>query len=81
MRSAARGKTVLYTSHILDVVERVCDRVIILHEGRVVADEKTADLMKKAGEPTLEAVFRSLTRSSEIEDLAGAFLDPTSRSK
>ena len=35
---AAEGKTVLYSSHVLDVVERVCDRALIIHEGRLIAD-------------------------------------------
>ena len=36
---AARGKAILYSSHILEVVERVCDKVIVLHKGDVVADD------------------------------------------
>ena len=36
---AARGKAILYSSHILEVVERVCDKVIVLHQGDVVADD------------------------------------------
>ena len=41
---AARGKAILYTSHILEVVERLCTRVIVLHEGRVVADDSVHQL-------------------------------------
>ena len=41
---AARGKAILYSSHILEVVERVCDKVIVLHKGDVVADDSIARL-------------------------------------
>src|SRR2546425_425297 len=54
---ARDGKTIVYCSHILDVVERVCERVVIIHEGRIVADGTTQELRERAGEPTLERVF------------------------
>lgn len=54
-----RGKTVLFTSHILEVIERVCRRTILIDGGRVVADAPTAELVGHAG--SLEAVFRRLT--------------------
>ena len=41
---AGRGKAILYSSHILEVVERVCDKVIVLHKGKVVADDSIARL-------------------------------------
>ncbi len=66
------GCAILYCSHILDVVERVCDRAVILFEGKVVADAPTAQL---AGNQTLESVFHALTRTDGIEDLRGAFDD------
>lgn len=72
---ADRGKAVLYCSHMLDVVERLCERVIILHEGEIVADSTTADLISSSRHDTLETVFRSLTTAEDHEDLAGAFLD------
>ena len=65
---AQRGRTVLYTSHILDVVERVCQRVIVLHRGRIVADAPTAELVGLAKQGTLEAAFAELTRSAQSSD-------------
>jgi ABC-2 type transport system ATP-binding protein len=58
---AARGKTILYCSHILDVVERLCRRVIVLHQGELVADDTTAKLLAASPTGTLEAVFQALT--------------------
>lgn len=59
---AEAGGAVLYSSHILDVVERLCDRAVILAEGRVVADAPTAEL---ARDKSLEAAFHALTRMDE----------------
>lgn len=70
---ADRGKTILYCSHVLDVVERLCERVIILDKGQVVADGPTAELIKDSGRGTLEKVFSALT-SSEDDDTARAFI-------
>jgi ABC-2 type transport system ATP-binding protein len=50
-----RGATIFLTSHVLDVVERLCDRVAIIHDGKLVIDEPMARL--RAGDETLEAIF------------------------
>lgn len=75
---AERGRAVLYCSHVLDVVERLCDRAIILDGGRIVADAPTAELLaaQRDGEAgaTLEGVFHRLTRVEAGTDLAAAFL-------
>jgi ABC-2 type transport system ATP-binding protein len=64
---AREGATILYCSHLLDIVERVCERVIVLARGRVVADGSAAALRATTGEATLEAAF---TRLTAAEDLA-----------
>ena len=63
---ARRGGAVLYTSHLLDVVERVCDRMVILHQGRRVGIGTLDELRASAGhDGTLEEVF---SRIAEAED-------------
>jgi ABC-2 type transport system ATP-binding protein len=63
---ADRGGTVLYTSHQLDVVERVCDRMAILDRGKLVALGDLAELRALArNQGTLEQVFATLTRSGD----------------
>jgi ABC-2 type transport system ATP-binding protein len=63
---ADRGGAVLYTSHLLDVVERICDRMGILHRGELAACGTLAELRSKAGEAgTLEQVFGVLTQASD----------------
>ncbi|MBI1795448.1 MAG: ABC transporter ATP-binding protein [Candidatus Eisenbacteria bacterium] len=63
---ARDGKTIVYCSHILDVVERVCERVVIIHQGRIVADGSVEALRQQAGEPTLERVFNRLTATENL---------------
>lgn len=60
---AAAGKTILYSSHVLDVVERVCDRALIIHEGRLVADGSLDALKASTERGSLEDVFRQLTHA------------------
>jgi ABC-2 type transport system ATP-binding protein len=64
---AGRGKTVLYSSHVLDVVERFCDRVIIIDHGAIVADGSPSELKAKTQEASLEGVFRDLTHAESAE--------------
>jgi ABC-2 type transport system ATP-binding protein len=63
---AHEGKTIVYCSHILDVVERICERVVIIHEGSIVADGTVAQLMEKTGEQSLEHVFNKLTATENL---------------
>jgi ABC-2 type transport system ATP-binding protein len=57
---AGRGKVVLFSSHELETVERVCSRVVILHRGKIVADDSIASLRTLMDAPTLEAIFSQL---------------------
>jgi ABC-2 type transport system ATP-binding protein len=50
-----RGATIFLTSHVLEVVERLCDRVAIIHEGKLVMEESIDEL--RQGAETLEDVF------------------------
>jgi ABC-2 type transport system ATP-binding protein len=61
---AAEGRTIIYSSHVLDVVEKICDRVLVIHKGNVIADGTPANLMSSTGKSTLEDVFRFLTDSA-----------------
>jgi ABC-2 type transport system ATP-binding protein len=76
---AARGKAVLFSSHELEIVERVCERVIILHKGRVAADDSIEHLRSLMELPSLERIFAQLAVeqdttavSRQIADLIGA---------
>jgi len=67
---AAQGKAVLYISHVLEVVERVCSRVIIIAKGRVLADAPPSDLAKLMSLPNLESVFAQLVAQQDTRLLA-----------
>jgi len=76
---AARGKVVLFSSHELDTVERVCSHVVILHRGGIVADDSIERLRTLMSAPNLEGIFQQLAVerdtgaiAREIADLVGA---------
>jgi ABC-2 type transport system ATP-binding protein len=77
---AARGKAILYSSHILEVVERVCDRVIVLHKGDVVADDSIARLRTLMSRTSLEGVFSQLVIREDPERLAHDLADVSAMS-
>ena len=66
---AREGRTILFSSHRLDVVEKVCERVVILHRGKVVADGRIADL-RNDRTPTLEGVFAEVTQQEDYSAIA-----------
>jgi ABC-2 type transport system ATP-binding protein len=79
-RWAERGGAVLYTSHLLDVVERVADRIVILASGRVAAEGTLAELRARTGEDgTLERVFEAVTHSADPSAVADRLLGPRPR--
>jgi ABC-2 type transport system ATP-binding protein len=57
---AKRGKAVLYSSHVLELVEKACDRVIVIHRGRIVADGTVGALRALMNSSSLEEVFSQL---------------------
>ena len=67
---ARNGKAILYISHVLEVVERVCARVIVLSKGRIVADASPQQLTAMTNLPSLETVFAQLVQHSDTEQIA-----------
>jgi ABC-2 type transport system ATP-binding protein len=59
-RLSAEGKIIIYSSHNLDIVEKVASRVIILHQGKVRADDSVENLRQLMNVPSLEEVFNQL---------------------
>ena len=77
VREVARGgATVLYCSHVLDVVETVADRVVVLDRGRMVAQGTLQELRQRAGQQQgrLEQLFRELTLAADPTARARAIL-------
>jgi ABC-2 type transport system ATP-binding protein len=72
---AERGKAIMYSSHVLEVVERVCSRVIVLHQGAVVADDSIDRLRTLMSRNSLEGVFSQLVIKEDPEQIARDLAD------
>ena len=72
---AKRGKTVLFSSHELETVERLCSRVVILHHGKIVADDSIEHLRSLMELPTLEEIFAQLAIEQDSPAVARQIAD------
>ncbi len=72
---AARGKVVLFSSHELETVERVCSHVVILHRGKLVADDSIQSLRNLMALPTLEDIFSQLAVEQDTESISHQIAD------
>ncbi|ETI66755.1 ABC transporter ATP-binding protein [Neobacillus vireti] len=71
---AAQGKTIFYSSHIMDVVEKISNRIILINDGKIVADGSFNELKAQNMEGTLEQIFNQLTGFNEYKALAEEFV-------
>jgi ABC-2 type transport system ATP-binding protein len=67
---AKEGKAILYISHVLEVVEKVCDRVIVLSKGKILADASPSELTSLMKLSNLENVFAQLVRQQDTQSIA-----------
>ena len=65
---AAEGKIIVFSSHVLEVVEQVCSRVVILKDGRIVGHDSVAHLRATLELPSLDAVFASLVAEENTDE-------------
>jgi len=63
---ARHGKTILYISHVLEVTEKVCSRVIMLYQGKIVANDDVSRLRDLMHLPSLEQIFRQLAKQEDV---------------
>ena len=66
---AAQGRTIFFCSHVLEVVERVCGRIVIIDKGEVVADGTPEAIAARTGAQSLEAAFIALTGQRDAADV------------
>lgn len=71
---AAEGKTIFYSSHIMDVVEKISSRIILINGGKIVADGSFEELSAQNKEGTLEQIFNQLTGFNEHKEIAKQFV-------
>ena len=71
---AQEGYAVLFSTHVLEIAEAICDRVAIMYQGKVLAVGTVAELKTKAGLPgsSLEEVFLKITGTSDLRDIVEA---------
>ena len=73
---AANGKTILYISHVLEVVEKVCAQVVIIYRGKIMAADSVHRLRDLMNAPSLEEIFSQLVEQRDLEktarDIVGA---------
>ena len=67
---AAEGKAILYISHVLEVVEQVCSRVVVIGKGRILADAPPLSLTRLMSHSSLEGVFAELVQQEDTSVLA-----------
>jgi ABC-2 type transport system ATP-binding protein len=74
---AQDGKTIFYCSHMMDVVEKVSDKIVLIDDGRIVANGTFDELKLQEGNKSLEQIFAGLTSGSThanaAEELMRAF--------
>ena len=72
---ARRGKAVLYSSHVLELVEKACDRVVVIHRGNVVANDTVEALQRLMSRGSLEEVFSQLVLRVDPERTAADIVE------
>jgi ABC-2 type transport system ATP-binding protein len=72
---ASEGRIVVFSSHVLEVVEQVCSRVVILKEGRSVGHDSVANLRTTLQLPSLDAVFAALTIEENVAERSRRLID------
>ena len=71
---AAQGKTIMFSSHILEVVERICTRIFIIDKGRYVTDGTAQKIREETGSATLDEAFGKLTGVRDVGQVTADFL-------
>jgi ABC-2 type transport system ATP-binding protein len=72
---SARGKTIFYCSHVLEVVEKVCSRLLILRKGQVIASGSTEEVRQRIGQTSLENIFLHLVEDRDVAQIANNIVD------
>jgi ABC-2 type transport system ATP-binding protein len=71
---AAQGKTILFSSHILEVVERICTRLVIINKGRLVMSGTPAEICATTNTPSLDQAFQRLTGTRDVGQVTADIL-------
>ncbi|HVW78106.1 MAG TPA: ABC transporter ATP-binding protein [Alloacidobacterium sp.] len=72
---AAEGKAILYISHVLEVVEQICSRVIVIAQGHIRANAAPSELTQLMQLPSLERVFAELVQQEDTKTVANEMVE------
>lgn len=64
-----RGKTIFFSTHILEIAQTMCDRVIIINKGQIIADARVNELRRMRGDQSLEDIFLELTGGRDVDEM------------
>lgn len=67
---AKEGKTIFYSSHIMDVVEKISHRIVLINDGQIVADGSFKELKENSHEGSLEEIFNEITGFNNHKEIA-----------
>jgi ABC-2 type transport system ATP-binding protein len=73
----AQGTTIVYTSHYMEEVEQLCDSVAVIDQGRVVLQERTANLLRREGGQTLQITLAepNVAVGAVLQEFAATHID------
>jgi ABC-2 type transport system ATP-binding protein len=69
------GNAVFFSTHILEIAQNMCDRVIIINQGNILADAPVAELRRMRGDQSLEDIFLELTGGRDVDDMVQELAD------
>jgi len=72
---ASKGKTIFFSSHIMEVVENMSNRIVLLNNGKIVADGDFTELKEQSKQGSLEEIFNQLTGFKQQENITDTFVD------
>lgn len=71
---AKEGKTIFYSSHIMEVVEKISDRIVLINNGQIVADGNFEELKNSYDESSLENIFNEITGFHQYKEISENFI-------
>jgi ABC-2 type transport system ATP-binding protein len=74
-RLAAENKIIIYSSHVLEVTEKICTKVIILHKGEIVANDSVENLRRLMHLPSLADIFSELVLHEDTDAVAARLVE------
>ena len=72
---AREGKTIFYCSHLMDIVEKISSRIVLIDGGRIIANGTVEQLKQDSGSTSLEELFSKLTGKNDHSEKAGQIID------